>query len=522
MREHQCYDATTGSDWSKYWPWKSQNRKADTGVTAKQVQQVKDLVEQHVRSNPDITPQEMLRLLPSAIEQHVLSNPDITPQEILQTIHPMQSKAFTEDQIRNMASYISSVKWWLQKEQMSDGGKLRAQERSRDHGVPPGLTPEEFEWVLDGGGRTREEWGNKGYDRQHAANAAAFEAGHRYIQSLDDSDGPDTDAVYSGTDTVPDGVQHLPYDLDSEDNEYGNSDEDPDYDLGPDNPKDKAEAAAQSHAAQLQHHNASDEDDEDDEDDAWSCFRDFENGYTVQILIKSKVEAFREMHPLDVEVSAKKHPSGSFRHFTRLDFADVADILTWTKQLPDCAGGGMPLVYAEQAEEFLSNHEVHFKVKETPVQQKGSIANDKARVFSKLVSDYAKVVKPFINDRQVSLDIIRDAGDAAANVVVNVLNEDKTIDQLNKFASREHALATTFTARATKLRHKLRLSPGDASIVHSVQENVEKAKKARNLGAGALIEIARIKTHARTAAGLARIYNPELRHSQKATAAAAA
>ena len=376
-------------------------------------------------------------------------------------------------------------------------------------------------------------------------------------------------------------MEQDPYDLDSEDNPYGHSDEDPDYDLEPDNAQDKAAAAAMSHAAQLralthkteaaamshaahlralerlrdhgvppewgaEHHNASDE---DDEDDAWSWFRDFENGYTVKILRKSKVMEYREMHPLDVEVFETEDSSGSFRHFTLLDFADVADILTWTKQLPDCAGGGMPLVYEEQAEEFLSNHEVHFKVKETPVQQKGSNAKDKAAEFSSLLSDFEDVLKPmkpYIDDGRVDLVTIRDAAHEAMKLMASLLREEKTIGDLQKFASHEAAIATAATAKATELRHvanklmdqanKLELSPG--SVMQSAKKKAEKlaaarkvagdarkedlnAKKFRKLAAAACTEVACVKRmvedtkkHVKSDF-LAQIYKPELRPGQK-------
>ena len=243
MREHQCYDATTGawSDLLIYWPWKSQNRKSEQEIKA-EVQQRKDLIhEEWAKTN--------------GLRDH---------ERKTEAAAMMQEAQRRAD------------------ERLSDAEK------------------------------------------------------HRYNE--DDSDGPDhvgprdTDSVYSETDTVPDGVHHQ--ESDSEDNIYGYSDEDPDYDINPDyniapDANDKAEAAAMSHAAQLralthkteaaamshaahlralerlrdhgvppgltpaesdydylldggnrtrkewaelgaEHHNASDE---DDEDDAWSCIR---------------------------------------------------------------------------------------------------------------------------------------------------------------------------------------------------------------------------------------------------------
>ena len=294
---------------------------------------------------------------------------------------------------------------------------------------------------------------------------------HRY--NADDSDGPvhvgpsDTDSDYSDTDTVLDSDLH-PDDIDPSD--------------------------------------------EDDEADAWTWFRDLDNGYTVKILRKLKVKEYREMLPLDVEVFETEDSSAPSRHFTLLDFADVADILTWTKQLPDCAGGGMPLVYEEQAEEFLSNKEVHHKkVRET--QHSPSSTTHSIR-----------------------------------HAMESLLGEEETIGKLQKFASHEAARATAATAKRTELRHKanklrhqaneLILSPGvvqSASVVQSVKTLQKKAEKlaadarkedlhvknARQLIASACKEVACIKrkTH-NTKLGnidpavLAQIYKPLLHRGE--------
>lgn len=62
------------------------------------------------RQRRDRQHEKQVQHVKDLVEQRVLTNPDITPQEMLQIIHPKQRKAFTEDQIRNMTNYISSVK----------------------------------------------------------------------------------------------------------------------------------------------------------------------------------------------------------------------------------------------------------------------------------------------------------------------------------------------------------------------------------------------------------------------------